>query len=78
MLLRMIREMKVINDWFGCVIDIYVINSVDGTILSWSMSYLYICLPVGQRDRHSCNVQSDLGTSHFRMGCLSIHPLYLN
>ena len=67
-----------INDWFGCVIDIYVINSVDGTILSWSMSYLYICLPVGQRDRHSCNVQSDLDTSLLGTGCLSIRPLYLN
>ena len=38
MLLRMIREMKVINDWFGCVIDIYVINSVDGT------NYPGVCL----------------------------------
>ena len=66
------------SDWFGCVLDIYVINSVDGTILSWNMSYLYICLPFGQRDRHSCNVQSDLDTSLLDMGCLSIRPLYLN
>ena len=28
MMLRMIREMKVFNDWFGCFIDIYVITQL--------------------------------------------------